>query len=57
MIEFDPAPGVEVECRLGRVFALLHRVEQLEDPLGRCNTGLQHVGHRGQLGQRLGELA
>ena len=43
-------PGVD---RVGR---LLVGVEQLEDPLGRGDSGLQQVRHRGHLGQRLGEL-
>ena len=34
---------------------LLLFVEHLEDPLGRGDTGLQQVRHRGELGQRLGE--
>ena len=33
------------------------RVEHLEHPLGRGHPGLEQVGHRGHLGQRLGELA
>ena len=41
--------GTSARCSLG--------VEQLEDPLGRGDAGLQQVGHRGDLGQRLGELA
>ena len=36
---------------------LLVGVEQLEDPLRRGDAGLQQVDHRGDLGQRLGELA
>ena len=45
--------------RAGRVgsAALLVGVEQLEDPLGRGDARLQHVDHRRQLRERLGELA
>ena len=43
----------------GRLPAVLRRllllVEHLEHPLGRGDAGLQQVGHRGELGQRLGE--
>ncbi len=45
-----------VRARLGST-RLLGRVEQLEDPLGRRDARLQHVEHRRQLGERLGELA
>ena len=36
---------------------LLGRVEHREHPLGGGDPGLHEVGHRGHLGQRLGELA
>ena len=36
---------------------LLGLVENLEDPLGRGDPALQQVEHRGDLRQRLGELA
>jgi hypothetical protein len=36
---------------------LLLGVQQLEDPLGAGHAGLQHRRHRGDLGERLGELA
>ena len=36
---------------------LLLGVEQLEDPLGGRDAGLEQVHHRRDRGQRLGELA
>jgi len=36
---------------------LLLSVEQLEDPFRRGNPGLEQVDHRGDVGDRLSELA
>jgi len=47
-------PDPQRRCRLP---LLLGRVEDLEHPLRRGNTGLEEVGHRRDLRQRLGELA
>ena len=41
----------------GQLGRLLLGVEELEDPLGRGDPGLEQVGHRAELAQRLGELA
>ena len=43
--------------RRGGLRVLLGRVEHVEHPLGRGHPGLEQVGHRGHLRQRLGELA
>lgn len=43
--------------RRGRLRLLLGRVEHLEHPLGRGDSGLHEVGHGRDLGERLGELA
>jgi hypothetical protein len=56
VLELDPTACARVRRRLVRVRVLLVRVEQVEDPLGRRDAGLQQVGHRRDLGQRLGEL-
>ncbi len=53
MIELHPSPRVVVDQGNQRVFRLLGRVEQLEHTLGRRDPGLQQVGHRRQLRQRL----
>ena len=59
MVELDPAPrrGRSSSGRRRDRAARSVGVEQLEDPLGRGDARLQHVGHRRQLGERLGELA
>jgi hypothetical protein len=56
VLEDHLAPTVDRGCRrqLGR---LLLGVEQLEDPLGGRDPGLQQVDHGRHLGQWLGELA
>lgn len=43
--------------RVWWVGRLLRGVEHLEDPFGGRHTALHEVGHRGDLGERLGELA
>ena len=58
MLELDPAPRLDGRSSgVGVVGDLLRRVEQLEHPLGRGDARLQHVDHRRQLRERLGELA
>ena len=58
MLELDPALRARASASgVGGVGRLLVGVEQLEDPLGRGDARLQHVDHRRQLGERLGELA
>ncbi len=57
VLELDPPAALGRQLRIGRVGSLLRGVEQVEDPLGRRHAGLQQVRHRGDLGQRLGELA
>ena len=57
VLELDPAARVgRAAAGVDRVGRLLVGVEQLEHPLGRGDPGLQQVGHRRDLGQRLGEL-
>src|SRR5690625_2041650 len=57
VVENDLATNRRRRGQLGRFRALFVGVEEFEDPLGRCDSGLHHVGHGGDLGQRLGELA
>ena len=56
VLERAPRPRPPTASGVGRLGRLLLGVEQLEDPLGRGDAGLQQVGHRRDLGQRLGEL-
>ena len=56
MVELNPAAWLWCGLRNRRIRALLGSVEQLKDSLGRSNARLQHVGHRGELGERLREL-
>ena len=56
VVELDPATRVGVDERLGDVLRLFGEVEQLEHPLGGRDPGLQHVGHRRELRERLREL-
>ena len=50
---------IQRSCRnlLRQVLLLLVGIEQFEDPLCRCNTGDEHVGHARHLPQRRVELA
>ena len=57
MVELDAALRLRVGERRGVVGDLVVEVEELEDALGRRDAGLQHVDHRRELGERLGELA
>ena len=58
VFELDPPGGLgSREGGLGRlVRRLLGGVEELEDPLGRSQPGLEQVGHRRQHLERLGKL-
>ena len=57
MVELDAAREARGRASGTGRPRLLRRVEQLEDPLGRRDPGLHHVDHRGELRERLGELA
>ena len=57
VVELDVTAHIAERRRVDGVGSFLGGVEQFEDPFGRSDPRLQHVHHRGDLGERLGELA